>query len=233
MTDRTISVDPIELEEGASPTDATLSALADGRRRTALAQLLTARGRTPVDVLATRVAAVEAGVSPVDVDADRHGDVAVDLHHHHLPKLDDVGLLDLADGGAVATDRANQFERVLETVERAADPDATLDALADRRRRSALEHAARADEPIGLDALTDRVAESDDDRDDLAIDLHHRHLPKLDDAGFLGYDADERRVEDTGEFPFDGGLDDAVDRIERDSTRSGNGSTGVVTHISL
>jgi len=233
MTDRTISVDPIELEDGAFAIDAALSALADGRRRTALTQLLTARGRTPVDVLATRVAAVEDGVSPVDVDADRHGAVAVDLHHRHLPKLDDVGLIDLADGGAVATDRADQFQQVLETVETAADPGAAIDALADRRRRSALEDVARVEESIELDALAERVGESDDDRDDVAIDLHHRHLPKLDEAGFLAYDADERRADDTGEFPFDDGLDDAVERIERDSTRSDDGSPDVVTHIPL
>jgi|GEM_PF-539049 len=231
MTDRTISVDPIELEEGASATDAALSALADGRRRTTLAQLLTARGRVPVDVLAIRVAAVEAGVSPIDVDADRHGDVTIDLHHVHLPKLDDVGLIDLADGGAAATDRAARFERVLEAVEGVSDPDAALDALADRRRRSVVERVARVDEPIELDDLADRVADSDDDRDDVAIDLHHRHLPKLDDAGFLTYDAEDRRIDDAG--GFDGGLGDAVDRIERDSTRPGDGSTDVVTHILL
>jgi len=233
MTDRTISVDPIELEEGASATDAALSALADGRRRTALAQLLTARGRTPVDALAIRVAAVEAGVSPIDVDADRHGDVAIDLRHVHLPKLDDVGLIDLADGGAAATDRAARFERVLEAVESVSDPDAALDALADRRRRYVLEHVARVDELIDLADLADRIAQSDDDRDDVAIDLHHRHLPKLDDAGFLAYDAEGRRVGDTSESPVDGGLDDVIDRLERDSTRSGDGPTDVVTHISL
>ncbi len=233
MTDRITSVDPIELDDGVPATDGALSALADGRRQIALAQLLTARGRTPVDVLAVRVAAVEAGVSPVDVHDDRHGDVAVDLRHRHLPTLDEAGLIDLADGGAVATDRADQFQQILEAVEDADAPDAALDALADRRRRSALEYAARVEEPIGLDTLADCIAQSDDDPDDVAIDLHHRHLPKLDDAGFLAYDADDRRVDDAGEFPFDGGLHDAVDRIERDSTRSSDGSPDVVTHIPL
>ncbi|MFC6728338.1 hypothetical protein ACFQDG_06755, partial [Natronoarchaeum mannanilyticum] len=192
------------------------------------------RGRTSADVLAIRVAAVEAGVSPIDVDADRHGDVAIDLHHRHLPKLDDVGLIDLTDGGAAATDRAARFELVLEAVEGAADPDAALSALADRRRRSVLEHVARVDEPIGLDALAERiVAQSDDARDDVALDLHHHHLPKLDDAGFLAYDAEDRRVDDAREFPFEGDLGEAVDRIERDAALSGDGSTDVVTHISL
>jgi len=200
MTDHAISVETTESEDAVRGADAALAALADERRRTTLSELLDARGRTSIDVLATRVAAAEADV-PV-LDTERHRDVAVNLRHRHLPKLDDAGLIDLGDGGVVATDRAERIDRVLAAVEDVASPDAALEALADSRRRSVVASLDGADGTIPLDVLTARVAAgSDDDRDGIAIDLHHRHLPKLDDAGLVAYDAEERRVEGTVRVP--------------------------------
>lgn len=51
--------------------------------------------------------------------------------------------------------------------------------------------------PVPLDELTaaveDRTADAGD-RTRIAISLHHTHLPMLDDAGLVDYDADTNRI---------------------------------------
>lgn len=59
------------------------------------------------------------------------------------------------------------------------------------------------DEPVPLDELAEHVAEevgvdSEDGRQHIAISLHHVYLPKLDDGGFVDYDAERRTVTVTG-----------------------------------
>jgi len=67
-----------------------------------------------------------------------------------------------------------------------------LDALAHGRRRSVCEVLAAADrEFLPLEELSERVAsidESGTDERTARIELHHVHLPKLDEAGLLEYD---------------------------------------------
>ena len=232
MTEHTLPETQIGSEDGDRETDAVLQSLADHRRRAALTQLLAARGSTPVDILATRVAAAETGGKPVDDEHRR--DVALDLRHVHLPHLDAVGLIDLSDDGAIATERAARFERALGLADGVADPDAAIDALADHRRRAVLRHAAGNDGAIDLDTLATRIAaESGVDRDAAALELHHCHLPKLDDAGFLAYDADDHRVDGVDAFPVDATLRDLIDWTGRDTTRSADGSPDGLRNIPL
>lgn len=70
--------------------------------------------------------------------------------------------------------------------ERAASLDAVFDAVADARCRALLERLADADGA----ATVEDLAGGDVGRDS----LHHALLPKLDDAGFLDYDADRGAV---------------------------------------
>jgi hypothetical protein len=67
--------------------------------------------------------------------------------------------------------------------------DAHLDALghADRRRLllALLDASAEGDLPVDVDRLTNGTAE------DLRVSMHHVHLPKLDDYGFV--DANRER----------------------------------------
>ncbi|WP_436932596.1 DUF7344 domain-containing protein [Halosimplex halobium] len=76
--------------------------LAAERRRTAL-EVLAERG-TPVELddLATAVAAREGGETPAATDR-----LAVSLHHVHLPRMADLGVLDYDPGdNRVVTVRA-------------------------------------------------------------------------------------------------------------------------------
>lgn len=91
---------------GEESTDQLFDALADERRRVVLDSLF--ESGTPVDVgrLARRVAARErrGGEGDRGPPADAVHRVRVSLHHVHLPKLDDAGLVEYdPDGQAVRT----------------------------------------------------------------------------------------------------------------------------------
>lgn len=88
-----------------------------------------------------------------------------------------------------------------------------LDLLADARRRHALAVLAEEDGTIDDTTLIRRVSEAEraDDVDprDVHIELHHCHLPKLDDYGVLEYDYEEGAV---GRGPT---FDETVSHLER------------------
>ena len=87
------------------------------------------------------------------------------------------------------------------------DVDVPVDLLSDRRRRHALECLRDRDAPLALADLARDVAAresnaspgdvSDDRAQGIRIDLYHVHLPKLDEAGLVAFDASERSVRPT------------------------------------
>lgn len=74
--------------------------------------------------------------------------------------------------------------------------DACLDLVSDGRRRRVIQHLRHeTDGTTTVEDLVDRIhhggSASDDrirDRERLAIQLHHAHLPKLQDHGVVEYD---------------------------------------------
>lgn len=80
----------------------TLDALANPRRRDVLYHLSENDAAT-IDALAAEIAARETDVRPEDVSSDDREATMVDLHHTHLPKLADAGLVEFdRRSGAVA-----------------------------------------------------------------------------------------------------------------------------------
>jgi hypothetical protein len=84
-----------------------------------------------------------------------------------------------------------------------------FDVLGEPRRNRAVRVLQVHETPISLDHLASLV-ESDGSTDTVAgptprderscrTDLHHNHLPKLDDAGVIRYDSDERVVTELDE----------------------------------
>lgn len=74
--------------------------------------------------------------------------------------------------------------------------------LASGRRRALLEVLAERHPPTDLEGLAAAVAERDhgdrrreSDASRVAIDLHHRHLPMLTEAGVVEYDPSEKRID--------------------------------------
>ncbi|WP_433632164.1 DUF7344 domain-containing protein [Halomicrococcus sp. NG-SE-24] len=99
--------------------------------------------------------------------------------------------------------------------ERSISPDTILSAVASEHRRATLNALDNASEKtLEYDVLVDRVAdrvrdedanlESVEHRQRVQIALHHTHLPKLDEARIIDYEAE------TGHVQFVGG------ELERD-----------------
>ncbi|WP_135854460.1 DUF7344 domain-containing protein [Halorussus salinus] len=72
-------------------------------------------------------------------------------------------------------------------------PERLWSLLGDSLRRRALRALDPDEGPVALSELGDRLADESDSS--VEIKLHHVHLPKLDEAGLVRYDADENAVE--------------------------------------
>lgn len=90
--------------------------LGRSRRRLALYHLLS-NEYTDIESLSVQVAAWEEGESVTSVDESVRQRVKISLHHNHLPRLADDGILeyDTRNGDVV---RADGFEDVRPTIER-------------------------------------------------------------------------------------------------------------------
>ncbi|WP_323173266.1 hypothetical protein [Natrialba sp. PRR66] len=103
--------------------------------------------------------------------------------------------------------------------ERLISPDTILSAVANEHRRATLNALDNASEKtLEYDVLVDRVAdrvrdedakrESDEHRQRIRIVLHHTHLPRLDEARIIDYEAE------TGHVQFVGGeLEQKIRRL--------------------
>ncbi|MBV0926255.1 hypothetical protein KTS45_18775 [Halomicroarcula limicola] len=75
--------------------------------------------------------------------------------------------------------------------------------LSSDRRRTTLKVLTEQTTPVELEALAAAVATRENDTDtateerikQVAVTLHHLHLPKMDDFGVVEYDANTNRVE--------------------------------------
>lgn len=184
-----------------SGRDEVLDCLTDGRRRESLSILADREGALRERDLAEAIAAAESD----DVTESAVRTVTVELRHLHLPKLDEAGLVAWdPDGETVTAADHPLFEdsRLRQLVE-ADDPewDAVLEAVANGRRRSVLAALRSVGGPLQRDALAHAIADGEDGSrpspetvDDLRVQLHHVHLPKLEAAGLVEYDAAEGTV---------------------------------------
>lgn len=191
--------------------DRLFEALADRTRREALRLVCE---RSPDGVaksdLAVELTAVTSDKPPAAVSDDERRRSRIECHHRILPALIDAGLLaEREDGRLVTADRPGfdetPFTAALdaESDGTGVDADVLFDVLADSRRRTAL--AVLADRPRTLAVGTlarDVAARSPDTAGRVSLDrirrvrasLVHRHLPLLDDAGFVTYDPDAASV---------------------------------------
>lgn len=94
--------------------------------------------------------------------------------------------------------------------------------FAAEQRRVVLDVLAGRSSPVDLDELVAGVAARDDDGDEnagasapstTAVQLHHNHLPRLDEAGLVRYDPDDRSVEATD---LTGEVDDLLAAVQQE-----------------
>lgn len=110
---------PIDIRE-LTP-DVVFDVLRNPRREFALAYLRQQDRPVTLTELARKVTAWEVGVPPTEVEKDRVQQVRVSLHHTHLPKLANFGLVEY-------TDDDRHTVRVTEKVQ-TLEVDMNLDAL--------------------------------------------------------------------------------------------------------
>lgn len=131
--------------------------------------------------------------------------VRIQLRHAHLPRLDDAGLLDWAEGEETVAPTDDpiwddpEFQRLIEMD--GEEWDDVVGSMPDGRLRKVLSILDSHGESVRRDVLAHRIAAHEADGESWAdavetvrSELHHVHLPKLEGAGLLEYDADNGTV---------------------------------------
>jgi len=188
--------------------DSLFQALASERRRTIL-RLVVDRSETGLtrEELASQLVVVANASSLGVINDDDRRHVRLTLVHRDLPALVDAGVLTMVDDGTVI-----EPEPVIEELgigdaiatESADELDSVFEALADRRRRTALAVLAGTYQPLSTRALAADIAVYERDVTDGALSanevdrvhtsLVHQHLPAFNDAGVVAYDEITGRV---------------------------------------
>lgn len=187
-------------ETPALDRDEAFRAIADRRRR-ALLRVLDGRQRITPAELARCVVAEETDTPRRDVARREVEEARLTLEHVHLPRLTDVGLVSLGeDIVTIAQHPALQDQQFREMIDTDAQGwDEVLGCFADERRRVVLSTLSLNDGPMDRADLAAEVAETaeadaQDSVHDVLVELHHVHLPKLDEAGLLTYDVEDHTV---------------------------------------
>ena len=88
------------------------------------------------------------------------------------------------------------------------DRDELFEAMADGQRRRAVGVLREAGERLTLTELAEELArraardpEATADPERIRIELYHRHLPKLAEAGLVAFDAEEKTARPSGTVP--------------------------------
>jgi hypothetical protein len=169
------------------------------------ATLATVSETEPVD-LSTLAERVSSKLDSQDSGEQRTHRAQIDLVHKHLPALQAAGLLtwdrdtdmvELTDHPALGDSR---FHRFLDSGTDRVDN--VLEALTHEFRRVTLTILWNEQDSIGRDALAERLLEHLAEENiggsltegQLAIDLHHRHLPKLAAQNFIEYDIETGQI---------------------------------------
>lgn len=112
LADHPVLADPVVEQALDSPLsedrlDAVFAALADARRQRVLRVLREMGHALAPREIAILVAAREADTSPQNVPVEAVDPVHAAIHHVHLPKLDEAGLVERRDDGTVTDDASD------------------------------------------------------------------------------------------------------------------------------
>ena len=178
-------------------------ALTDGTRRQIVRFLRERSGSVSEATLAEGLAGESDDQHADDDSASTVRQLRVELRHVHLPKLAESGLViwdDQSDSVTLSQHPAYDTTGLPDLLT-AGEHDSLPSALADEQRRAVLAivesesgPAHRADLARELAAREAGTTPTQTAVDDAAVSLHHRHLPKLEEAGLIEYDANDGTI---------------------------------------
>ncbi|OVE83921.1 DUF7344 domain-containing protein [Natronolimnobius baerhuensis] len=169
-------------------------------RRVRLLEYLETDTRCSLTELTTALLEHETVDAPM---GEARHNVRLTLVHNHLPRLAAAGLLDWdRDDGVKLVEDPVLCPAALSTLlETAADEDELLERVVHPGRLHLLESLASADSAQSLaeiaTALAGQVPALPADVEHTKIELHHSHLPALDDVGAIEYDHEEHTIVST------------------------------------
>lgn len=198
----------MEHQERPPTRHALLGSLSDSRRRSILRLLQDRASPMGEQELATNLVAEREDKPLVDVNRAEVKSLYIDLIYIHLPNLTDADLVEWDREAEIvtATDHPALSTPEIEQMIAVDAPgwDAVLGNLAHRRRRVILSVLEDREDAIGRNELAKEVVAHErsdgvDDRSadaiaDLVAELHHVHLPKLEQADLLTYDTETGAV---------------------------------------
>lgn len=178
--------------------------LADERRRQILEFLRQEEQPVSVGRIAQRISSIRSGGSGRSAPADGTEQLEIRLHHVHIPKLVESGLITYNERARTVTTTDHPLyagrwgENHLSAHEAETPSVATIEHPL---RREALRITNSERGPISLDELATTITSREGDDDsvearipELTAKLHHVHLPKLEEFGLLTYDHEEGTV---------------------------------------
>lgn len=199
----------------SSADNPVLACLGSPRRRHILRILIDRSSPIGLRELATNLAAEEQPQELVDVTRKEVNTIQADLIHVHLLKLEAAGLIDWdqsADTVTTTNHPALEDPKLQQMIATNADGwEAIAENLASKRRRIILAALKDADRSLARADLAKRVVTREHDSvedtraaaDALLTELHHIHLPKLEQADLISYDTDTATADYLGHPELD------------------------------
>ncbi len=158
---------------------------------------------TTVDVLADRLTAEAYDTDDTDYEQAKE-QTLVNLRHTHIPKLAESHLVAYDERTGDVTDATHEDDSrdaLLHEYLGAFDAEDTylddvFDMLSHEKRRQTLYFLEKdQDRRSTLPGIADHLADDPDERQNMALQLAHTHLPKLEDSGWVAYDPDTQKVQ--------------------------------------
>jgi DNA-binding transcriptional ArsR family regulator len=180
-----------------------LADLTDKTRRRIVRILSEQTGTVTEQELAKQLQNTFANSKPAVTASERMEKLRIRLHHVHLPKLEESELIewDKDDQTVAAINDSKQIVSKVEKRVLADGEDGFGVALFGDRLQAELTLLRSKEGPLSRMDIAEEVASIESDGqpsealiEDINVQLHHHHLPKLQEAGLIEYNTDDATV---------------------------------------
>lgn len=177
----------------------SIGLLSDETRRRILQVLHENPGILSTEDLAEQLIADSDDATPADTER-----LQIRLHHVHLPKLAEYGLInwDKQEQAVSTPNRPVHEPAGFRELTKGSSEEAAPRPFTDDRLNAVLAIIEYGQRPPAREALARRLAQQEFEGQptesrvkDISVELHHKHLPKLAEAGLIEYNVDDGTVE--------------------------------------